>query len=128
MTKAVHLKWTDKGVEGIKALIAEIEKFSYTSLEVLDLSDLHMGDEGCLLLAKMFSQGWSFVNVFHFYFSPPTLPCLHSLILYGNDITKKGANALIAAFKYLPQVELLGLEVLRMDCYIEIINRSSFEC
>ena len=67
MTKAVHLKWTDKGVEGVKALIAEIEKFSYTSLEVLDLSDLHMGDEGCLLLAKMFSQGWSFVNVFHFY-------------------------------------------------------------
>ena len=96
--------------------------------DVLDLSDLHMGDEGCLLLAKMFSQGWSFVNVFHFYFSPPTLPCLHSLILYGNDITKKGANALIAAFKYLPQVELLGLEVLSMNSCIDIIHRTSFKC
>lgn len=112
MTKAVHLKWTDQGVEGIKALINEINKFTYTNLEVLDISDLHMGDEGCMLLAKVFSQGWSLVNVFQVYFSPPTLPCLHSLILYGNDITKKGASALISAFKYLPQVELLGLEVL----------------
>lgn len=67
-----------------------------------------------MMLAKVFSQGWSLVNVFHFYFSPPTLPCLHSIMLYGNDITKKGATALISAFKYIPQVELLGLEVLRM--------------
>ena len=127
MTKAVFLKWTDKGVEGIQALINEINKFSYTSLEVLDLSDLHMGDEGCMMLAKVFSQGWSLVNVFHFYFSPPTLPCLHSIILYGNDITKKGANALISAFKYLPQVELLGLEVLRENHIVGVMHRKKVE-
>ena len=48
-----------------------------------------------------------------FYFSLPTLPRLHSIILYGNDITKKGANILLSAFRYHPQIELLGLEVLR---------------
>ena len=123
----MYLKWTDKGVEGIQALINEINKFSYTSLEVLDLSDLHMGDEGCMMLAKVFSQSWSLVNVFHFYFSPPTLPCLHSIMLYGNDITKKGANALISAFKYLPQVELLGLEVLSIYLFIVVMNREKIK-
>ena len=71
------------------------------------------GDEGCKLLADVFSQGWSLVNILQFYFSPPTLPRLHSIILYGNDIGKQGAAALLNAFRYLPQVELLGLEVLR---------------
>ena len=113
MTKAVMLKWTDQGVQGIKNLITEINNFSYTNLEVLDLSDLHMGDEGCKLLADVFSQGWSLVNILQFYFSPPTLPRLHSIILYGNYIGKQGAAALLNAFRYLPQVELLGLEVLR---------------
>lgn len=74
-----------------------------------------MGDEGATLLAQVFSQGWSLVNIFQFYFSPPTLPRLHSILLYGNDITPTGANTLLAAFKYLPQVELLGLEFLRRD-------------
>ena len=55
MKKAVMLKWTDEGPQGIKNLIAEIDKFTYTNLEVLDLSDLHMGDEGCKLLAEVFS-------------------------------------------------------------------------
>ena len=110
MKKAVMLKWTDEGPQGIKNLIAEIDKFTYTNLEVLDLSDLHMGDEGCKLLAEVFSQGWSLVNIMQFYFS---LPTLHSIILYGNDITKNGANILLSAFRYHPQIELLGLEVLR---------------
>lgn len=74
-----------------------------------------MGDEGAALLAKVFSQGWSLVNIFQFYFSPPTLPRLHSILLYGNDITSVGANTLLSAFKYLPQVELLGLEFLRTE-------------
>ena len=113
MKKAVMLKWTDEGPQGIKNLIAEIDKFTYTNLEVLDLSDLHMGDEGCKLLAEVFSQGCSLVNIMQFYFSLPTLPRLHSIILYGNDITKKGANILLSAFRYHPQIELLGLEVLR---------------
>ena len=73
---------------------------------------MHMGDEGCKLLAKFFSQGWSLVNIFQFYFSPPTMPRLHTVILYGNDIGKEGAHTLINAFRYLPQIELLGLEVL----------------
>lgn len=72
-----------------------------------------MGDEGAALLAQVFSQGWSLVNIFQYYFSPPTLPRLHSILLYGNDITSTGANTLLSAFKYLPQVELLGLEFLR---------------
>ena len=100
MKKAVMLKWTDEGPQGIKNLIAEIDKFTYTNLEVLDLSDLHMGDEGCKLLAEVFSQGWSLVNIMQFYFSLPTLPRLH-------------ANILLSAFRYHPQIELLGLEVLR---------------
>lgn len=38
MGQAVLLKWTSKGVEGIKALITEINNFTYTNLEVLDLT------------------------------------------------------------------------------------------
>ena len=42
------------------------------------------------------------------------MPRLHTIILYGNDIGPAGVSALISAFKYLPQVELLGLEILRL--------------
>jgi len=52
---------------------------------------------------------------------------LHSIMLYGNDITKKGANALISAFKYLPQVELLGLEVLSIYLFIVVMNREKIK-
>lgn len=38
MGQAVMLKWTTKGVEGIKALITEINNYTYTNLEVLDLT------------------------------------------------------------------------------------------
>ena len=127
MSQAVHLKWTTPGVEGVKALINEINSMNLENLEVLDLTgishspfpcyflciDMHMGDEGCKLLASVFSQGWSLVNIFHFYFSPSMMPRLHTIVLYGNDIGKAGASSLISAFKYLPQIELLGLEVLR---------------
>ena len=92
----------------------------YSSLFFLFSLDLHMGDEGAALLAKVFSQGWSLVNIFQFYFSPPTLPRLHSILLYGNDITSVGANTLLSAFKYLPQVELLGLEFLRTETMEEL--------
>ena len=84
-----------------------------------------MGDEGAALLAQVFSQGWSLVNIFQYYFSPPTLPRLHSILLYGNDITSTGANTLLSAFKYLPQVELLGLEFLRNFQNRRLIARSS---
>ena len=40
ISRAVHLKWTDGGVKGIQNLIAEINKLSYMSLEVLDLSGI----------------------------------------------------------------------------------------
>ena len=121
-SQAGLLKWTAQGVEGMRDLMKEMTKMTYPNLEVLDISgnwvaffpslDMHIGDEGCKLLAKFFSQGWSLVNIFQFYFSPPTMPRLHTIILYGNDIGKEGAHALISAFRYLPQIELLGLEVL----------------
>ena len=100
MGQAVMLKWTTKGVEGIKALITEINNYTYTNLEVLDLT----GTPPSFLFNRS-SYGRRR--------SPPTLPRLHSILLYGNDITSTGANTLLSAFKYLPQVELLGLEFLR---------------
>ena len=42
------LKWTTKGVEGIKALITEINNYAYTNLEVLDLT----GTPHSLLLTR----------------------------------------------------------------------------
>lgn len=37
-SQAVHLKWSDPGVDGLKALIAEMNSMTYPNLEVLDLS------------------------------------------------------------------------------------------
>ena len=48
MGQAVMLKWTTKGVEGIKALITEINNYAYTNLEVLDLT----GTPHSLLLTR----------------------------------------------------------------------------
>lgn len=40
-SQAAHLKWTTKGVEGMRDLITEVTKMTYPNLEVLDVS----GDE-----------------------------------------------------------------------------------
>ena len=100
MGQAVMLKWTTKGVEGIKALITEINNYTYTNLEVLDLT----GTPHFLLLTR----------------SP-----------HGRRRRSASRSSLFSRlvasehFKYLPQVELLGLEFLRISEGTGLIDRSS---
>lgn len=44
-SQAVHLKWSEPGLDGLKALITEMNSMTYPNLEVLDLS----GRNDCFL-------------------------------------------------------------------------------